>query len=111
MAARAEPVVRPLAERFPAIPAKTEDAVRLNGAVQMVAGSMLALGRWPRLSALALAATQNTALSPEIRQFVGVLASSFILFTLFIGAPTLRPLMRFLKLDRLSPADVALRDR
>ena len=57
VAARAEPVVRPLAERFPAIPAKTEDAVRLNGAVQMVAGSMLALGRWPRLSALALAAT------------------------------------------------------
>jgi monovalent cation:H+ antiporter, CPA1 family len=61
--------------------------------------------------ALALAATQNTALSPEIREFVGVLASSFILFTLFVGAPTLRPLMRALRLDRLSPADVALRDR
>ena len=30
--------------------------VRLNGAVQLVAGSMLALGRFPRLSALAIAA-------------------------------------------------------
>ena len=50
-------MVRPLADRFTAVPAKTEDAVRLNGAVQMVAGTLLALGRFPRLSALALAAT------------------------------------------------------
>ena len=57
VAPRAESVVRPLAERIPAVPAKTEDAVRLNGAVQMVAGMLLALGRFPRLSALALAAT------------------------------------------------------
>jgi uncharacterized membrane protein YphA (DoxX/SURF4 family) len=56
VAPRAESVVRPLAERIPAVPAKTE-AVRLNGAVQMVAGLLLALGRFPRLSALALAAT------------------------------------------------------
>ena len=57
VAPRAEQVVRPLADRFTAVPAKTEDAVRLNGAVQMVAGTLLALGRFPRLSALALAAT------------------------------------------------------
>ena len=57
VAPRAESVVRPLAERIPAVPAKTEDAVRLNGAVQMVAGLLLALGRFPRLSALALAGT------------------------------------------------------
>jgi uncharacterized membrane protein YphA (DoxX/SURF4 family) len=57
VAARAEPVIQPLRERFPAVPAKTEDAVRLNGAVQMVAGTLLALGRVPRLSALALAAS------------------------------------------------------
>jgi putative oxidoreductase len=55
VAAAAEPVVRPVAERVPVVPAKAEQAVRLNGAVQMVAGSMLALGRWPRLSALAIA--------------------------------------------------------
>ena len=57
VAARAEPVLQPLRDQFPGVPAKTEDAVRLNGAVQMVAGTMLALGRLPRLSALALAAS------------------------------------------------------
>ena len=58
VAPRAEPVVRPLAERFPsAVPAKTEDAVRLNGAVQMVAGTCLAAGWFPRLAALTLAGT------------------------------------------------------
>jgi putative oxidoreductase len=57
VAPAAEPVVRTLAERVPAVPAKTEQAVRLNGAVQLAAGSLLALGRFPRLSALAIAAT------------------------------------------------------
>jgi uncharacterized membrane protein YphA (DoxX/SURF4 family) len=57
VAAKAEPVVRPVAERVPMVPAKAEQAVRLNGAVQMIAGSLLALGRWPRLSALAIAGT------------------------------------------------------
>ncbi len=57
VAPRAEPVVAPLAERVPGIPARTEDAVRLNGAVQFTAGSLLALGIFPRLSALAIAAT------------------------------------------------------
>ena len=53
----AEPVVRPLAERVPAVPASAEQAVRINGAVQMAAGVLLALGRFPRLSALAMAGT------------------------------------------------------
>lgn len=53
----AEPVVRPIAERVDVVPDKTEQVVRITGAVQLVAGSLLALGRWPRLSALALAAT------------------------------------------------------
>jgi len=57
VAAAAEPVVRRISERVPAVPAKTEQAVRLNGAVQLAAGSLLALGRLPRLSALAIAAT------------------------------------------------------
>src|SRR5215469_842354 len=47
VAAKAEPVVRPVAERVPVVPAKAEQAVQLNGAVQMTAGSLLALGRWP----------------------------------------------------------------
>jgi uncharacterized membrane protein YphA (DoxX/SURF4 family) len=53
----AEAVVRPLAEQVPVVPDQVEQAVRLNGAVQVVAGSLLAIGRFPRLSAAALAAS------------------------------------------------------
>ncbi len=57
VAARAEPVVRPVADRVAVLPDETEQTVRLNGAVQCVAGSMLAMGWWPRLSAAVLAGT------------------------------------------------------
>jgi putative oxidoreductase len=57
VSALAEPIVRPIAERLSVLPDETEQAVRINGAVQFVAGSLLALGRLPRLSALAIAAT------------------------------------------------------
>jgi uncharacterized membrane protein YphA (DoxX/SURF4 family) len=58
LAPAADKVVGPLSQRFPgAVPENTEQAVRLNGAVQLAAGTMLALGRRPRLAALALAAT------------------------------------------------------
>ena len=57
VAPRAEPVVAPFAEFVPGMPTTPEDAVRLNGAVQFTAGSLLALGIVPRLSALAIAAT------------------------------------------------------
>ena len=53
----AEPVVRPIANQVPVVPDQTEQAVRLNGAVQFVAGSLLALGKFPRLSSLAIAAS------------------------------------------------------
>src|SRR4051812_1352528 len=57
--------------------------------------------------ALAAAATENHALPPE----VGVLATGFVLVTLLVNAPSLRPLMRLVQLDRLSPAETALRDQ
>jgi putative oxidoreductase len=57
VAAAAEPIVRPIADRVPAVPDQTEQAVRINGAVQVLAGSMLAVGKFPRLSAFALAMT------------------------------------------------------
>jgi len=57
VAPRADPVVQPIAELVPGVLGSTEDAVRLNGAVQFTAGSMLALGVLPRLSAAAIAAT------------------------------------------------------
>src|SRR5260370_29140962 len=53
----AEPVVRPIAEHVSTVPAETEQAVRISGGVQVVAGSLLALGWWPRLAAAAVAAT------------------------------------------------------
>jgi putative oxidoreductase len=57
VAPKADPVVRTAAERVPDVPADTEQAVRVNGAVQFAAGSLLAIGWLPRLSALAIAAT------------------------------------------------------
>ncbi|MEU0598432.1 DoxX family membrane protein [Streptomyces sp. NPDC006393] len=57
VAPAAEPVVRPIRERMPVLPERTEHVVRLSGGVQVGAGVMLSLGRLPRLSALALAAT------------------------------------------------------
>lgn len=54
---KAEPVVRPIASRISVVPDDTEQAVRVNGAVQFVGGTLLAIGWFPRLSALAIAAT------------------------------------------------------
>lgn len=53
----AEPVVQPVTERIDVLPDRTEQSVRLNGAVQVGAGLLLATGRMPRLAALALATT------------------------------------------------------
>ncbi|MFI5675372.1 DoxX family protein [Streptomyces cellulosae] len=53
----AEPVIRPVTERVSALPDRTEQVVRLNGAVQVVAGVLLGMGRVPRPAALAIAAT------------------------------------------------------
>jgi len=61
--------------------------------------------------ALALAVTEDMSLPLEIRHFVGVLATGFVLFTLLVTAPTMRPLMRLLRLSDAPPAEVALRER
>jgi CPA1 family monovalent cation:H+ antiporter len=61
--------------------------------------------------ALALALTEQTLVPPEIRQFVGVLATGFVLFTLLVTGPTMRPLMRLLRLNDPPPAEAALRER
>jgi uncharacterized membrane protein YphA (DoxX/SURF4 family) len=51
---RAEAVTQPLTERFAALPQDTETLVRINGAVQVGAGALLAVGKFRRLAALAL---------------------------------------------------------
>lgn len=54
----AEGVATTLADRIPALADQdTESLVRINAGVQLAAGTMLAFGRFPRLSALALAAS------------------------------------------------------
>jgi CPA1 family monovalent cation:H+ antiporter len=61
--------------------------------------------------ALALAVTEHGGVDEETKRFVGVLATSFVLFTLLVQGTTLRPLMRLLGLDRLSPVDASLREQ
>ena len=60
---------------------------------------------------LALAATENAALSPEVKRFVAVLATGLVLFTLFVNATTLRLVIHLLGLSRLSPRNQVLRDQ
>lgn len=57
VAKRAEPVVKSIAGVVDFVPEDTEQAVRINGAVQFAAGTLLAIGWAPRLSALAIAGT------------------------------------------------------
>ncbi|GAA0588354.1 cation:proton antiporter [Caenispirillum bisanense] len=61
--------------------------------------------------ALALAVLEAPGVPPEVRTFVAVLTTAYVLFTLFVNAPLLGPLIRWLGLDRLSPADAAVRGR
>ena len=60
---------------------------------------------------LALVAAGDARLPPEVREFVAVLATLFVFFTLFVNAPSLRLLMRFFELDKLSRTELAVRDR
>lgn len=53
---KAEQVAPKLAEPL-GLPSDPETLVRINGAVQVVGGTLLAFGKLPRLSALALAAS------------------------------------------------------
>ncbi len=59
--------------------------------------------------ALALAVTEAASIPHDVQRFIAVLATGFVLFTLLVQGLTLRPLIRVLRLDRLSPADQALR--
>lgn len=60
---------------------------------------------------LALVAAGDLRLAPEVTEFVAVLATLFVLFTLFVNAPTLRLLIGAFGLNRLSATQQAVRDR
>lgn len=61
--------------------------------------------------ALALAVTENPRIDPAAQGTIAVLATGFVLWTLLVNGLTLRPLIRILRLDRLSPVDQVLRDK
>ena len=61
--------------------------------------------------ALALAVLEHPAVPPDVKRLVSTLVTAFVLFTLFVNGLTLRPLIRALGIDRLSPVDRFLRGR
>ena len=86
------------------------------GLAQKVSGPYKAVILWGGLRGtisltIALAAIDTPMMQPEIRHAVALLTTGFVLFTLVVNGTTLRLLIRVLGVDRLSPADRALRDR
>ncbi|WP_114395112.1 cation:proton antiporter [Oleisolibacter albus] len=61
--------------------------------------------------ALALAVSENRRVPDGTQEMVAVVVTGYVLFTLFVQGTTLRPLMKLLRLDRLTPVDMALRNR
>ena len=60
---------------------------------------------------LAMVVAGDTRLPNSVREFTAELATLFVLFTLLVNATTLGLVMRALGLNKLSPVEVALRDR
>lgn len=61
--------------------------------------------------ALALAVTEQDAVPEAARQFIAVVTTGYVLSTLFINGMTLRPLIRVLGLNQLSPIERAIRNQ
>lgn len=61
--------------------------------------------------ALALAVTEQTGVAEEARQFIAVATTGFVLLTLFVNGISLRPLIRMLGLNQLSPVERTIRNQ
>lgn len=61
--------------------------------------------------ALALAVTEHSLVSEELRQFIAVVTTGFVLMTLFVNGITLRPLIGMLRLNELSPVERTIRNQ
>ncbi|MCD0502093.1 cation:proton antiporter [Bordetella petrii] len=61
--------------------------------------------------ALALAVTEQAAVPEDVRQFIAVVTTGFVLATLFINGISLRPLIRMLGLNQLSPVERTIRNQ
>ena len=66
---------------------------------------------WRPDSGVGTGGHRTSALPADIQRFVAVLATGFVLFTLFINGTSLRVAIRLLGIDRLSLRDAALRDQ
>lgn len=60
---------------------------------------------------LALGIAENEAISAATRHFIAILATGFVLFSLFVNGTTLGRVVRALKLNELSPQDMALQQQ
>jgi CPA1 family monovalent cation:H+ antiporter len=60
---------------------------------------------------LAMVAAGDQRLPDDVRRFIALSATLFVLFTLFVNATTLGLIMHVLGLDKLSRLELALRDR
>ena len=61
--------------------------------------------------ALALVIFETDGVDQDVKNFIIVLVTCFVLFTLFINATTIRFVLAMFGIDKLSAADVAVRDR
>ena len=88
-------------------------ALRIGQAVSAAFRTVMVWGglRGAVSLALALAVFENASIGDGDKQFVAVLVTGFVLFTLFIQAPTIGPLMGWLGFGELTPRDQAIRDR
>lgn len=61
--------------------------------------------------ALALSVYESTAFPDEVRAFIVALVCGLVLFTLFVSAPSVGLVLRAFGLDRLTPVELAIRNR
>lgn len=86
------------------------------GVTQRIGGGFKAVILWGGLRgavslALGLTVAENAALPDDIRHFIATTVTGYVLMTLFLNGISLRPLMRLLKLNRLSSVALGVRDR
>jgi len=86
------------------------------GLTERFAGTHQAVMLWGGLRgavslALALMVLESPGFDPEVKSFVVFSVTGLVLFTLFVNAPTMRPLLHRFGLDELSPTELAVRNR
>jgi len=90
--------------------------LEMSRLVQPVNGRYKAILVWGGLRGavtivLAMVAASDGRLSSDVREFAAVLATLFVLFTLFVNATTLGLVIHVLGLNKLTRLELALRDR